>query len=148
VNTAAATIRGNFVMVRADELRLLLPQQDVGVAEYLEGEPLASGEEGVFQHGEGESARAVVALSRRLRPLARFPRERFLMTRLRLPDLELSLAWNEVRVLIDATLAWQPLPPALRLPGAPIDGFVEHEGELLLCSDAERLLAFAVPVEG
>lgn len=144
--TASETtvIEGNFVVLRADALRLLLPQEDVGVAEYLEGEPLPSSEQGVFRHGEGESARAVLALSPRLRPLAQFPRERFLLTRLHAAGGELSLAWNEVRVLIGAKLQRQPLPPAMRRPDGPIDGYVEQDGELLLCSTAERVLAHAM----
>lgn len=135
---------GNFVVLRADALRLLLPQEDVGVAHYLEGEPPAAGEAGLFRQGEGEAARTVLALSEQLRPLQRFPRERFLLTRLHAGDDELVLAWNEVRVLIGVQFARQPLPPAMRLPGAPIDGYVDQDGELLLCSSAARVLAYAL----
>lgn len=144
-----AVVTGNFVMLRADTLRLLLPQEDVGVAEYLEGPASPTGEEGVFHHGEGEAARAVLALSARLRLLQRFPRERFLLTRLHAAGGELSLAWNEVRVLIGARLARQPLPCAMRLAGAPIDGYVEdQDGELLLCSSAGQVLAYALAAGG
>ena len=143
--TAAEATRmtGNFVVLRADSLRLLLPQQDVGAAEYVERVPCASGQPGVFEHGEGEQARFVMALSQQMRPLPEFPPGRFVITALRAQECELSFAWNEVRVLIDASLLRHPLPPAMRVAGAPIDGYVEHGGELLLCSTAERVITHA-----
>jgi hypothetical protein len=140
----AATLQGNFVVLRADSLRLLLPQEEVGAADYLDSAPLPSGEAGVFFCGAADAPRSVVALSERMRPLAGFPVGRFLVTSLRTPELELSFAWNEVRVLIGARVERLPLPPAMRLAGAPIHGYVEHAGELLLCSSAEQVLACAV----
>jgi hypothetical protein len=139
----ASTLPGNFVVLRADSLRLLLPQQEVGAADYVDSAPLPSGEVGVFFCGEGDARRSVVALSERMRLLADFPRGRFLVTSLRTPELELSFAWDEVRVLIGVRLERHPLPPAMRLAGGPIHGYVEHAGELLLCSSAEQVLACA-----
>jgi hypothetical protein len=37
---------------------------------------------------------------------------------------------------------------ALRLPGAPIGSFVERDGELILCTSAERVLAYAIATGG
>lgn len=34
-------LSGNFVLLKADGLQLLLPQQDVGAAEYLDSAPLS-----------------------------------------------------------------------------------------------------------
>lgn len=141
--TDASTLQGNFVVLRADSLRLLLPQQEVGAADYMDGAPVPSGEPGVFFCGDADARRSVVALSGRMRPLAEFPAGRFLVTSLRTPELELSFAWDEVRVLIGVRLERQPLPPAMRLADGPIDGYVEHAGELLLCSSAEQVLACA-----
>jgi hypothetical protein len=138
-----ARMTGNFVVLRADSLRLLLPQQEVGAAEYVERSPTASGQPGVFEHGAGEVARFVMALSQQMRPLPAFPDGRFVLTALLTQECELWFAWNEVRVLIDAALVRHPLPPAMRMPGAPIDSYVEHEGELLLCSTAERVITYA-----
>jgi len=133
----------NFVLLRADTLRLLLPQEDVGAAEYIEHEPAPTLTPGLFEYGTGGGLRRIVALSEQMHTLPAFPRGRFVLTRLMAGENELSFAWNEVRVLIDAEIAPHPLPAAMRVPGAPIDAYVEHDGEVLLCSTATGVLAYA-----
>ena len=142
--SATANLRGNFVMLRADGLRLLLPQDEVGAAEYVEGRASPTGAAGFFETGEGADARTVVALSGRLQPLAQWPQGRYVLTRLGSGAGELSFAWNEARVLIDARLERQPLPPVMRAPGAPIRGYVEHEGELVFCTTAGAVIEAAL----
>lgn len=134
---------GNFVLLRADTLRLILPQQDVGAAEYAEHELRAAGEPGVFEHGQGDDARRVVALSAGMRPLEVFPKDRFVLASLIAGERTLACAWNEVQVLIDAQFERQPLPAAMQVPGAPIEGYVERDGELVLCTTAHGVLAYA-----
>lgn len=135
---------GNFVLLRAGTLRLLLPQDEVGAAEYAQGAARPAGERGLFEIGEGGQARAVVALSGRMDLLAEFPPDRFVLTRLLGDDCELSFAWDEARVLIDAQLVRHPLPAAMRTPGAPIEGYVERDGEILFCSTAQQVMAAAL----
>lgn len=141
--SGAASLRGNFVMLRADGLRLLLPQREVGAAEYMDGTLRPAGAGGFFEIGDGQ-ARAVVALSGRLRPLAQWPPGRFVLTQLESAAGRLSFAWNEARVLIDAQLELHPLPPVMRVPGAPIQGYVEHEGELVFCTTARAVVEAAM----
>ena len=130
-----AMLDGNFVMVRADTLRLLLPQQDVGAARHLEARSGSGGR--------------VVALSAAMEPLAALPADRFVLTHLHAGDAahDLSFAWNEVRVLIDARLRWHPLPAAMRVTGAPFEGYVEEDGEVLLCTTAAHVVAAATAAE-
>lgn len=139
VDTSPA--RGNFVVLRAGALRLLLPHDDVGAAEYLGGAPVGPAQAGVFEFEVLGERRAVVALSERLRPLERFPAGRFVLARLH--GGEASFAWDEVRVLIDAEVDPRPLPPAMHRAGGPVDGYVQLGGELLLCATASRVLAYA-----
>lgn len=139
-----AEARGNFVMLRAGGLRLLLPHEDVGAAEYIEGLPATTAQPGRFEHEVLGERRVIVALSEQLRALEAFPAGRFVLTRLHAGASELSLAWDEVRVLIDAVLEPLPLPPAMRSPQGPIDGYVRLDGKLLLCATASRVLAYAV----
>lgn len=139
-----AVAAGSYVLLRAQELRLLLPQPDVGVAEYLEHEPVPTTEPGLFEYTNGLQGRIVAALSPALRPLERFPRGRFVMTPLQTGAGELCLAWDEVRVLIDARLDARPLPPAMRTADGPIEGWCELDGQVLLCTTAPRLLAYAL----
>jgi hypothetical protein len=141
-------ISGNFVMLRADSLRLLLPQQDVGAAQYVEHEVRATAQPGMYEHGEGDDRRCVIALSDRMRPLASFPADRFVLASLEADGAELSFAWNEVQVLIEAEFEKHELPLAMRAPGAPIDAYVERDGEVVLCTTAQRVLAFALATGG
>lgn len=133
----------NWVLLRADTLRLLLPQQEVGAAEYIEHDPRPTATPGLFEYGAGDGLRRIVALSGQMRSLSTFPGGRFVLTRLLAGEGELSFAWSEVRVLIDAEFEPHPLPAALRAQGAPIDAYVEHDGEVLLCSTASAVLAYA-----
>jgi len=140
---ACARLGGSFVLLRADSLRLLLPQQDVGPAEYIEHEPRPTATPGLFEYGAGDGLRRIVALSDRMQALGSFPQGRFVVTQLVAGEGELSFAWNEVRVLIAAELEPHPLPPAMRTAGAPIDAYVEHDGEVLLCSTAGQVVGYA-----
>ena len=137
-----ASVAGSFVLLRADKLRLLLPQQDVGAAEYIEHAPRATATAGLFEYGTGQGLRYIVALSEQLQYLPVFPGGRFVLTRLMAGDAQVCFAWNEVRVLIAPELAPRPLPAAMRAKGAPIDDYVEHEGEVLLCSTADRVVRY------
>ena len=133
--------RGNFVVLRAGTLRLLLPHEEVGAAEYLGEAPGGAAPGGIFELDVLGERRAVVALSEQLRPLERFPAGRFVLARLH--GGEASFAWDEVRVLIDAAVDPRPLPPAMRSDRGPIDGYVQLGAELLLCATAARVLAYA-----
>jgi hypothetical protein len=141
-------LNGNFVLLRADSLRLLLPQADVGAAEYVEHELRPSGEPGVYEHGEGDDLRWVVALSSAMRPLSAFPADRFVLASLRTGDSALSFAWNEVQVLIDAQLERHELPAAMQTPGAPIDAYIERDGQVVLCASAESVVSYALGAAG
>jgi hypothetical protein len=135
-------IRGNFVLLYADSLRLLVPQEDVGAAEYVDHSLLSTRDPGVFRHGEGEDERFVVALSDRMRVLPEIPANRFILTRVAARQRKLAFAWNEVHVLIDRQLEPLALPPAMRVEGAPIEQYVVHDGELVLCTTPRRIVSF------
>jgi hypothetical protein len=135
-------IRGNFVLLYADSLRLLVPQEDVGAAEYVDHTLLSTQDPGVFCHGEGENERFVVALSDRMHVLPAIPANRFILTRVAARQRKLAFAWNEVHVLIDRQLEPLALPPAMRVEGAPIQQYIVHDGELVLCTTAQRIVSF------
>lgn len=118
-------MKANYVLLRAGRLRLLLAQDEVVTAQHVQ---------------EGELPEDVVALSERMRPLALRPADRFVITRLGSGEREQAFAWDEARVLIDAELDLQPLPPVLYAPDAPVEGYVEIDGELVLATSAEGLL--------
>lgn len=143
--TRILKMRGDFVLLRADALRLLLPQRDVAATEYIEQAPAATREAGRFVLDDGNGTpQPVWALSERMRPLDRFPADRFLLTRLSGEGPAVALAWNEIRVLIDTELEFHALPPVMQGAGALIDAYVELDGELAFCTSARRVLPAAL----
>jgi hypothetical protein len=139
-------LRGNFVVLRAGALQLLLPQEEVGAAEHIDLAVHPTARPGVFAQGEGSDSREVVAPSEHLRSLETFPADRFVLTRLGRHPVQ--FAWNEVRVLIDAELEVQPLPDVMQMKDGLIDGFVAFDGTLALCTTADRVVSFMALGEG
>lgn len=137
-------LRGNFVLLKADSLQLLLPQPDVGATEYLSAAPRESDRTGLFDldAAPGAAPRRVAALSSKMSPLPQFPAGRFLLTPFAALD-DVLLCWSEVKVLIDAELQPQSLPPVMVPPGALLTKFVEIDDELVFCCTGEQLVAHA-----
>ena len=128
-----STLRGNFVFVRADELRLLIPQDQVGAAEYRTGA------------GQGEEGdRAYAALSAGMTLLDDCPAERFVVTTLGGNSEGPAWCWNELQVLIGIELKPHPLPATLVGPSTPVGYYAEHQGEIAFLCDAARLQEFAL----
>jgi hypothetical protein len=146
--TASRELRGNYVLLRADALRLLLPQAEVGAATYLEQAPQPTELAGFFQYANEAGEQPVMALSVEMLPLAAFPADRFFVTAIETPMGEIGFGWSEVSVLIDTTLQAQPLPDALLTEHTPVREFVEIDGHVAFCCDRGQLAAhvFAQPV--
>ena len=146
---ASSRMRGNFVLLRADTLRLLLPQKDVTSTEYIDSLPSSTAAAGIFSYPQADNTRRdVIALSDQMQALASFPGDRFLLTRLANAQEGLSFAWNEVRVLIDAELEQRALPAVMQGPDARIDSYLELDGELVFCISAQRLVSQALNDHG
>jgi hypothetical protein len=122
-------LRGNFVLLRAGTLRLLLPQEGVGAAEYLDVD---------------DADRPLAALSAQMGLLARRPPERFIVTSLNDGGAGLGWCWDELQVLIDVELQPHPLPASLLTRATPVSHYVEHEGELAYLCSAQGLSRFAL----
>ncbi len=129
------TVRGNYVLLTADALQLLLPQHDVGAAEYLSGTPEPSRQFGVFS---GENGRRYAALSSEMKLLGQYPAGRFLATSIGEQD-DLFWCWNELRVMIDAELEICALPPVLCAPDTPVRQYAEIDGKLAYLCTAEQM---------
>lgn len=143
------TLRGNYVLLRADSLRLLLPQHEVGAAEYLAVTPVASEVVGLHRRAQDadtpeSSRRRFAALSMHMKLLPNCPSDRFVVTPLGEEDDNLGWCWNEVKVLIDIELCPQPVPAVLIAPYTPVERFVEHDGEIAYLMSAERLRNYAL----
>jgi hypothetical protein len=140
----AGKLRGNYVMLRADTLRLLLPQHEVGAAEYLVAGPASANDAGLSQPTASAGKRPLAALSAQMTLLPQCPADRFVVTPLGDAADELGWCWNELRVLIDVELQPQPLPAVLHTPTTPVDQYAEHDGEIAYLCSASRLRAYAL----
>lgn len=140
----SGVLQGDFVLLRAGALRLLLPREEVGAAEYLETRPEPRpGEPLLLQPGDADG-RPFAALSERMTLLPDCPADRFVVTTFTEDALGIGWCWDEMRVLIAAELRPQALPPALASAGSPVDGYVEHDGGIAWLAQAGRLAAFAL----
>ncbi|HEY6095018.1 MAG TPA: hypothetical protein VIU93_08705 [Gallionellaceae bacterium] len=144
---AEAMPKGNYVLLTADTLHLILPQHEVGAAGYLEGGLEASDVPGLLKLSGDDGAHRFVALSAQMTPLPHCPPERFLVASLGEEDDELSWCWNELQVLINVELPLHRLPSVLCAPDTPVDRYVEIEGKLAYLCSARQLRAFAFPPE-
>ena len=134
---ATEAVRGNFIVLRADKLRLVLPQQDVVSTDYMAERPvLIEGETGLLQMPQDTDAAVYVAVSSELKLLDVCPDDRFVSTQLQ--GVDVRWCWSEVRVLIQAELHPEPLPATLLSPGTPVREIVAIEDEsAYMCSSAQ-----------
>lgn len=136
--------RGNYVLLTAGTLHLILPQHEVGAAEYLEGELEASDKPGLLKLSGEESTRRFVALSTQMTLLPHCPPERFVVVSLGDDNDDLSWCWDELLVMINVEFPLHPLPSVLLAPDTPVNQYVEFEGKLAYPCSAHQLCAFAL----
>ena len=141
-------VRGNYVMLTADTLTLLLPQHEVGSIEYLENELECGQAQGIFRLPGEQSGRWYAALSAQMTLLPVCPADRFVVTSLE--NQNLGWCWSALRVLIDVELMFLPLPAVLISPDTPVSQYVEFEGKFSYLCSARQLYDFALAsgVEG
>jgi hypothetical protein len=97
----------------------------------------------VFTAEFAGAAQEVIAPSQYLTPLAEFPANRFVLTRLEdRGGTVVWLAWDEVRVFINPAFASRRLPPAMRAPRMPVTSYVEIGDDIALCTGAEAVLSY------
>jgi hypothetical protein len=141
--SSPATLRGNFVLLRAGALRVLLPQGDVGAAEYLPARPQPTGEPGILRV-EGSEGRCFAALSAGMTLLDECPAERFVVATLGSESDGLAWCWDDLQVLIDLELKPRPLPQVLLAPSTPVTQYAEVAGDIVYVCGAQPLAAFAL----
>ena len=138
-------LHGNFVMLRAGNLRLMLPQGDVGAAEYLESRPQPAGEPGMLQLKGDDTARPYAALSPQMTLLPQCPEGRFVVAALGdSGDGAIGWCWDELQVLIGIELETHALPAALVAPHTPVDRFTLLAGNLAFITSAKQVTEFAL----
>ena len=140
-------IRGNYVLLRADGLRLVLPQRDIRSTDYMMSRPVRMDGENGLLHVPGSTDAAVyVAVSAGMQLLEECPADRFISTVLQ--GLDVHWCWSDVRVLLNAELHPLPLPVSVIAPGTPVREVVAVGGEWAYMCSAETLQQFALTPEG
>lgn len=130
--------RGNYVLLSADTLHILLPQHEVGAVTYLEAKLTASDVPGVLQLAEENNLHRFAALSKRMTLLSENPPNRFLIASLQGDDANFAWCWNDLKVLTDVELQLHPIPPVLLSASTPVKYYVELKDTLAyLCSSAQ-----------
>lgn len=133
---AAAT--GDYVLLKAGALLLLLPLQEVGAVEYLDGKLCASETPGLLKRRDSDAALRFIAISERMKMLPACPPGRFIAATIGHDD-ELFWCWDEFQVMLDADFSPEPLPAVLLEAHAPFDQYVKLEGGLAYVCDARTL---------
>ena len=142
------TVRGNYVLLRADTLRLLLPQSDIQSTDYMQTRPEPiDGESGLLHMPNSDDGAVYVALSSDMRLLGACPSDRFVSTRLQ-GDVDVQWCWSEVRVLMDAQLSCEAVPPVLLAPHTPVHEMVAVGDDWAYLCSADVLQQFALSQEG
>ena len=145
---AVRTVRGNYVLLRADALRLLLPQTDIQSTNYMQTRPEPiDGESGLLHMPGSDDGAVYVALSSDMRLLDACPSDRFVSTRLQ-GDVDVQWCWSEVRVLMDTQLSYEAVPPVLLAPHTPVHEMAAVGDEWAYLCSAEVLQQFALSQEG
>lgn len=137
------TLSGNHVLVRADNLRLLLPQADVVSTDYLQGKPELMDEQTNLLHVPDSTDGAVyVAMDENMRLLKHSPEDRFVTTSLQ--GVEVRWCWSEVRVILGETIDTWPLPPVLLSPYTPVHEIAAVGSEWVYVCSADILQQYVL----
>lgn len=145
---ARRLVRGSYVLLRADGLRLLLPQADIQSTDYMQQRPvLIEGESGLLHVPGSDDGAVYVAISADMRLLDECPSDRFVSTRFN-GGVDVQWCWSEVRVLIDVQLPCEPLPPVLLAEHTPARELVTLGEEWAYLCSAESLQQFALATKG
>lgn len=146
-SSSSGAIHGNYVLLRADGLRLVLPQRDVRSTDYMASRPVRmEGQDGLLHVPGSTDAGVYVAVSAGMQLLEECPVDRFISTVLQ--GLDVHWCWSEVRVLLNAELHPLPLPVSVIAPGTPVREVVAVGGEWAYMCSAEVLQQFALTREG
>ncbi|HVZ46059.1 MAG TPA: hypothetical protein VHA82_19785 [Ramlibacter sp.] len=124
-------LHGDFVLLRAGRLALVVPQREVGEARHLGTCPA---------RGDGRFA----ALSEAMTLMRACPPGRFVAAAFAGDDTGVLWCWDELRVLIGARLQAKEIPGMLLAANAPVARYVELDGDVAYLCCARDIARFAM----
>lgn len=129
------TEQSQYVLLRADALRLLIPQEEIGAIGHLDSLPEPSGMPGLLAV-PGEDSTCYVVLSEDFRLLEHCPDDRFVTTLIHMEDgMDTNWCWSEARVLLDFEPQVHEVPEVLLTEGSPLRRYtIMDEQPVFVCS--------------
>lgn len=121
--TQSQHIKGDYVLVRADALRLLFPLAEVVNTSYLEAGRYSLNSTEDLQALDDPNAKPVyMAISAKMELLPEISDKRFIMTRF--VDANIFWCWNEMVILTDLNLPIQSIPANFLQAHTPLKDIV------------------------
>lgn len=131
--------RGRYALLRADTLRLLIPQAALGDTQHLNQRPVASDIPGLLTL-PGRDDTCFLVLSEQLHLLDHCPDNRYVTTKMTAEDgTEMHWCWTEVRMLIDFIPQIHPVPEVLLRASSPLRHYAIMDGEPVFPCSAQIL---------
>jgi hypothetical protein len=147
ITAALTSLRGHFAALEFDGITLVLEQHGLDDVQALEDRACSAGRAGWFVLSADGQKLPLLTLDRQLRRLPTIGADRRLAAVLRLGDRRLGLACRSLRMLRDATLRLEPLPPCMQLAQSPVLGWTELDGTVAFVCDGPNLAAIAAGEE-
>lgn len=134
-----STEQGRYVLLRADKLRLLMPQTEIDAIEHLDSQPQPSEIPCFLTMPEGGDA-CYLVLSDDFTLLATCPEDRFVTTRITTEEgMETEWCWAETRVLQDFSPEIYEIPDILLTAASPLRQYALMDNEPVFVCSAHTL---------
>lgn len=147
------SLRGDFVFLRADGLRLLMPLHDIVQMSYFEDAEAAQAfhhlsqgttfEIVTQQHEEQQDGLGNVAVSQDLKLLPSLPDDRYILTQM--AGAYVRFAWAEMAILTDQTLPAEPIPAQFLQDSCPLTALVSFAEQPAFFCRADAFIAYVFP---
>lgn len=140
------TITGDFVLLSADNTKILLPQEHVGTATYLEQNTQwqqSTDYPGVFLT-DAVIGKYFIALSDTLKPIQTHIDNRFIAVPLEFTNQSFLWCWSSVQILMNTSFTLHEITNTLLAEKTPTTQFIEHDNDIVFVCHANRLVDYAL----
>lgn len=146
MDSTTPTDQNQYVLLRADKLRLLIPQVEVAAIQHLEGLPEPSGMPGLLAV-PGQDDACYIVLADDLHLLESCPADRYVTTLMHSDDgMQTYWCWSEARVLLDYIPELNDVPEVLLAADSPLREYALMDEEPVFLCSAEVLQNLALGV--
>lgn len=142
---AANQVKGDFVFLRADGLKLLFPLDDVAHTAYLGKEtntPIGSSHL-VMDTAKENDITNDLAISETLQLLPELPKDRFILVQMK--GIDVRLCWSEMSIMTNRQLTVEWIPLQFLQEGAPLRALVMIDEQPVFFCDTAVFLAYLFP---